>query len=152
MLTLPSGDGPKTVYVQYRDLVGHISSSVHDGIVLDTLTPTSSAFSPTSTIELSFEVNWSGTDTVSGLASYDVQYRVGSGSTWAAWLSETVAPSAIFGPASPVTLERGETYYFRVRARDNAGNLEAYPGGDGDTSTFVENMFTIYLPVTLKGF
>jgi hypothetical protein len=144
--TVTSGDGTKTVYVRYQDNVGNISPSYNDTITLDTTAPSSSASSPASTSVPSFNVTWSGTDGLSGIATYDVQYRVGSSGTWTTWLPGTSGTSAVFGPTSPVVVENGETYYFRVRARDNAGNLEAYPGNDGDTSTIAELQFKIYLP------
>ena len=48
----------------------------------------------------------------------------------------------MFGPNAPVGVQRQQTYYFRVRARDNAGNLTAYTAA---TSTGVE-MHRLYLP------
>jgi hypothetical protein len=41
--SLPSDDGTKTVYVQFRDAVGHVSSTYSDSIVLDASKPTISA-------------------------------------------------------------------------------------------------------------
>ncbi len=146
--TLLSGDGTKTVYVQYRDNAGNVSSSYTDTIMLDTINPSSSASSPSSKVTLHFTVTWSGTDATSGIDSYDVQYRVGSAGTWTNWLTGTTTTSDMFGPSSPVTVVQGQTYYFRVRARDNAGNLEAYPGGDGDTETFIS--FGLYLPLIMR--
>ena len=32
----------------------------------------------------------------------------------------------------------GHTYYFQCKAEDNVGRRESYPGGSGDTSTFVD--------------
>jgi len=85
-----------------------------------------------------FTVRWAGSDALSGIASYDVQYRVGSTITWHDWLTHTTATEATFGAGAPVTLTVGQTYYFRSRARDNAGNLESYPSGDnGDAWTTV---------------
>jgi hypothetical protein len=146
-----AGDGDKTVYAQYRDHVGHTSVAYSDTIVLDTQVPVSSAASPASSDLASFTVTWSGTDRLSGIDSYDVQYRVGSGGAWITWLSATRDTSAVFGPSAPVAVERGETYYIQVRARDNAGNLGAYPGGNGHTSTYVGEAIKFYLPVVYKG-
>ena len=80
----------------------------------------------------SFAVQWSGSDTggsTLAAAPYEVQYKVGAGA-WADWpgYTQTSAVSGTFGPASPVVVEDGQLYYFRCRARDNAGNVEAYPG------------------------
>ncbi len=147
--TLTSGDGAKTVYVQYSDNAGNVSASYSDTIILDTVAPTSSATSPITTSALSFSVTWSGSDSLSGVASYDVQYRVGSGGTWTDWLASTMATSAIFGPTTPVTVQDRQTCYFQVRARDNAGNVEVYPGGNGDTSTLVQQ-YNIFLPSVIR--
>ena len=77
-----------------------------------------------------FTVQWTGTDAgSSGIATYDVQYRDGPGGTWTDWITHTTETSAAFSG------QLGHVYYFQSRARDNAGNLEAYPGGDGDTLT-----------------
>lgn len=37
---LPTGDGPKTVFAQFRDAAGNVSVAVNDEIVLDTIPPT----------------------------------------------------------------------------------------------------------------
>jgi hypothetical protein len=68
---------------------------------------------------LATTVSWTGTDTGSGIASYDVDVRDGSSGSWTTWKSGTVETSATY------TGSAGHTYYFRVRARDAAGNLEA---------------------------
>ena len=121
----------------------------HDTIVMDTVSPSSSATSPATTISLSFAVSWSGSDGLSGVASYDVQYRVGSGGAWTDWLLGTTSISETFDPASAVSLVRGETYYFRVRAHDTAGNVEAYPSSP-DTSTYVEEVVELFLPIVVR--
>jgi len=149
--TLPAGDGEKTVYVEYRDHAVRTSVAFSDTIVLDTLAPVSSAASPANSLQTYFTVTWSGTDAHSGVASYDVEYRVGSDGEWIPWLSAVADSSAVFGPSAPMVVVRGATYYFQVRARDNVGNLEAYPGGDGDTSTYVEEVVTLYLPMIMQG-
>ncbi|MBN2148378.1 MAG: hypothetical protein JW726_13395 [Anaerolineales bacterium] len=116
----------------------------------DTQAPTAAATCPAQSSSLSFGVSWSGTDDMSGIASYDVQYRVGTGS-WADWpgLSAVTLTSSTFGPTTPVTVQRGETYAFRVRARDNAGNLGTY-APDGDCSTIILSDYQIFLPLAVR--
>jgi Tol biopolymer transport system component len=98
----------------------------------DILPPSSQAVSPAWTDTITFTVQWSGADNgLSGLRSYDVQYRDGPDGSWSDWLLDTTQTDAVF------TGEYGHTYYFRCRARDYAYNLEAYPDGDGDTFTRV---------------
>lgn len=84
----------------------------------------------------SFTVSWTG-DAGGGspIASYDVQYRDGSG-TWTDWRTATTSTSASFSGT------RGHTYYFRSRARDAAGNLESYPVSS-DTATTVGKDVTV---------
>jgi uncharacterized repeat protein (TIGR01451 family) len=78
-----------------------------------------------------FTVSWSGSDTgPSGIQSYDVQVREGAG-TWSDWQMGTVMTSASYPGIG------GRTYYFRCRARDSAGNVEAWPA-DYDAVTTVE--------------
>jgi hypothetical protein len=85
---------------------------------------------------VSFTVAWSGNDnTGSGIASYDVEYKDGADSAWRRWFTGTTSTSAVYTGA-----QRGHVYYFQSRARDIAGNSETFPGGRGDTSTFVNSV------------
>jgi hypothetical protein len=71
--------------------------------------------------QTSFTVSWLGNDGPGcGVASYDVQYRVGLG-PWQAWQTGTTATSAQFQG------QMGNTYGFRVRATDKAGNVGTFP-------------------------
>jgi hypothetical protein len=98
---------------------------------IDTLLPTSAAFAP-EFATAPFEVRWGGSDTGSGIASYDIWVRDGLAGTWTPWLAGT---SAVNGTYTDVTA--GHTYYFRSQARDAAGNLETDLPPDGDTHTAV---------------
>lgn len=144
--TLEPGDGVKTVIGQFVNGGGVWSDIYTSTITLDTQAPSSSATCPASTGDLSFTVSWSGSDTLSGIVAYDVQYRLGAGGVWTAWpeMTGTLDTSETFGPSYPVDVQRGQTYYFRVRAHDKAGNVETYPTL-ADCSTYV-GMFHIYLP------
>ncbi|UCC61552.1 MAG: hypothetical protein JSV36_12165 [Anaerolineae bacterium] len=143
---LSSSDGVKTVYGGFGNNAGLWSAAYNDTITLDTVAPTASVSCPSETADRSFTVSWSGSDSLSGVASYAVQYRVGVGGTWMTWLPATTQTSATFGPNSPVTVEGDQTYYFRARARDRAGN-------DGQfvyCSTYVSGESSIYLPAVLR--
>ncbi len=79
-----------------------------------------------------FNVIWSGSDNgPADIHTYDIQSRDGAAGVWTDWITDTVQTSAAF------TGTFGHTYFFRSRARDWVGNLEAYPSGDGDTSTYI---------------
>ena len=106
---------------------------------------------PADQTAISFVVSWSGADPGggSGIVDYDVQYRIEDSGGWLDWLLGTFLTSSTFGPFDPIKLRSGQTYHFRSRARDEAGNLEDYPGWQGDTWTTV-HMFDVYLPVVVK--
>ncbi|MCM8809459.1 MAG: 6-bladed beta-propeller [Candidatus Omnitrophica bacterium] len=79
----------------------------------------------------SFTVSWTGQDTGSGIACYDIQYRDGLNHIWTDWLIETTKTSDVFNG------QDGHTYYFRCRAKDKGENWENYPS-DYDTYTMVD--------------
>ena len=79
-----------------------------------------------------FVVSWSGTDAgPAGVANFDVQVRLGPSGEWMDWQQATPGLSASYPGGG------GRTYYFRSRARDNAGNVEPWPA-DYDAQTTVE--------------
>jgi len=118
------------------DRAGNWTSGANWG-TLDRTPPTSSVGSlPEFQHSTLFGVYWYGYDATSGVASFDVQYKDGSGGLWTDWLVGTSQDSSTFAGG-----QDQHTYYFRSRATDNAGNVEVYPGGDGDGHT------TIDLPV-----
>jgi hypothetical protein len=140
-----------TAYVRARPIGGGPSWGIGntdadwypDWKTADTVAPASQVSAlPQWTPGTAVLVDWSGTDTSangdpSGLVSYDVQLRDGINGVWMSWLVNTPQTNAVFNG----TL--GHTYYFRSRARDYATNLEAYPGGNGDTSTtFYQSVIT----------
>jgi lysophospholipase L1-like esterase len=66
-------------------------------------------------------VAWTGDDgDGTGVASYDVQVR-DNGGPWTGWLQETPETSGIYADATP-----GHSLSFRVRARDQVGNVGDY--------------------------
>ncbi len=91
----------------------------------------------------SFAVSWSGMDQGTGIAAYDIQVREGADGAWTDWITNTTTSATTFDG-----MPQG-TYYFRSRAIDGAGNVETYPGGDGDTHT--RTSCGTWLPLILRG-
>jgi hypothetical protein len=121
----------KPVYLRFRDTYGDISSNFIGYVDVDTKLPASTMTALGSTSQTPIQLAWSGTDATSGVANYDLEVRDGPGGTWQPVLSATTATSTNYN-AMP-----GHTYYFRVRARDHAGHVEAWPSTH-DTYTTVD--------------
>jgi hypothetical protein len=97
----------------------------------DSTAPTASmGFLPLYTTATTFPVSWTGTDETggTGVASYDVQYRVAGEGDWRDWLTSTTLTNTQF------TAENGKLYSFRVRATDLAGNSGNYPNNEQATT------------------
>lgn len=105
---------------------------VPDWQTIDVWPPTSSVNPLPIQSPATFSVSWAGSDTgQAGLQTYDVQVRDGPDGAWTDWLVRTTATAGWY------TGVGGHTYAFRSRARDYAGNMEAWPPG-ADASTTVE--------------
>ena len=65
-------------------------------------------------------VQWTGEDADSGIASYDVYYSVDGGGEYELWLERTTLTEADFNVAAI-----GENYSFKVVAYDGAGNCNS---------------------------
>jgi hypothetical protein len=105
------------------DVAGNIEITRTDSVKIDRSPPSSRAFADSYSASTSFTVHWEGHDAFSGIAAFDVQSKEGTNGTWQPWI-----PGA--GPLQTSGLyvgARGKTYYFRVRARDKAGNQGTYP-------------------------
>jgi len=68
----------------------------------------------------SFEVEWDAEDKESGVFVFTVEYKEGDKGKWKLWLKETKERKAVFKGEDAIT------YYFRIKARDNAGNWSDY--------------------------
>ncbi|HUW09460.1 MAG TPA: fibronectin type III domain-containing protein, partial [Anaerolineae bacterium] len=130
-----TGEGPYNVQHYGVDVAGNVEVTGTTWMGIDRLPPASSivgmATYQTSSI---FTVQWQGSDGSrgSGVTGYDLQVRQGSSGPWLTWLVNTPLTSALFAG------QPGRTYYFRVRARDEAGHVEPYAAGDGDARTAVQ--------------
>lgn len=68
-----------------------------------------------------YRVHWGGTDSQSGIRSYDVHVRQLPNGGWQRWKVATQDTTAWFGPTA------GKNFAFRVRGRDMRNNEEAWP-------------------------
>ncbi|MFP4580865.1 MAG: hypothetical protein ACLFQ6_09060 [Candidatus Sumerlaeia bacterium] len=127
--TLESGDGPKTLWVQYRDALLNTSAPSSDTIHLDTFLPESAVFAPTGTASTTLlTVEWNYADNgpaPSGVAQVEIWYeKVGTGIPAQRYATVNAGTNAIVFN----TTARGPGLYgFYSIAIDNAGNREAAP-------------------------
>ncbi len=114
--TLASGDGTKTVYVQYRDNALNVSNSFSDTIILDTLAPSGTILingGATYTNSTAVNLTLSASDGGSGL--YQMRFS-NDNSSWSSWEA--------YGTSKSWTLSSGDgTKTVYVQYRDNAGNI-----------------------------
>ena len=131
------GVGGHTYYfrVRARDEAGHVESwpADYDAVTtVEALPPmTAVAVLPTY-LRNGSPIRWDGYDLGgSGIRSYDVQYRDLSTADWVDWqMGTSITTTQFFGTP-------GHRYAFRSRATDEAGNIESWPAGEGDTSTII---------------
>ena len=80
---------------------------------------------------LPMTLSWTGSDSGSGIASYDVR-RSRNGGAWQTIASRTTDTSL------QTTVTPGHSYRFMVRARDRAGNVGSWSGGSGWSAQLVQ--------------
>ncbi len=91
-----------------------------------------------------FLVSWSGDDEGSGIAYYDVQYRM-DGGEWTLWQSGVTDTEATF------TGLEGHLYEFEARGVDLAGNVEPFTGEpEAATRTVLVEGSRLWLPIVLN--
>jgi hypothetical protein len=141
--TLPSGDGSKTVFVQFRNGAGAVSATASHSITLDTTKPViTKAPSPSfvtghlGTTAVPIKISWAGTDATSGISHYNLEESV-DGGAFSLVASPTTANAT-------VNLNPGHSYKFEVRATDKAGNVSGFTAGAAFTlSAFQETSSAI---------
>jgi hypothetical protein len=119
--TLSDGDGVKTVHGQYRDSVGNLLA-VSDDIILDTTAPDVPllAAEPEFTAGLANTVSWNATGAAGYYAEAATDGDFGSIQASTGWITNTFFEFAGLGD--------GQTYYYRVKARDELDNESAWSG------------------------
>jgi len=100
-------------------------------VIEDDTTPPTVSLNPllATTYSRTIEVSWTGSDSGSGIWGYDVQVKEGSGGTWIDWLHLTPYGSGEYSGGA-----HGQTYCFRARAWDRAGNLSTWTDGAACTT------------------
>lgn len=129
-------DGQHTIEYRSSDAAGNIESVQQRLLNIDATPPTAriEALAPFQ-VTPTFTLRWSGRDRPgSGVTGYDVQVRSGRSGAWSMVASNTQTTSL------QVTGQVGQTTYVRVRARDAAGNVGAYSGGNGDSATYINGV------------
>jgi hypothetical protein len=121
---------------------GNVGASLVTTFGLDTTPPTATVTGIVQTANGHYAVIMSGSDSASGIASYDVQSRREGTSTWQT-VDTTVTNAVGFVPPQP-----GQVYWFRSRATDVAGNSGVF-SGNGDLHTGSALLYTIatHLPI-----
>ncbi len=111
--------------VRARDQAGNVSdfSTPAYTTIVDDQAPEAQMLSLPQVQAVPFAVSWQGSDNCSSIAVYHVQVRAGASLTWTDWLLATPDTSAAFNPPAP---DFGERVYFRVQARDQAGNWSTW--------------------------
>jgi len=116
-------EGLHEIKINVVDNAGNIGSSTFLWII-DLTTPTSTINSLAEEyLETGFTVSWEGGDAsstieTSGLASFDIQYKIESGD-WQDFINATTSTSTVFN----ISVNPDNNIYFRSRARDMAGNI-----------------------------
>lgn len=127
--TLPAGDGPKDVNAWWRDAHGNVSASpARASIILDTTAPTGGTLK-VSLVAGQGTFTWSGlVDRGAGVGSYKLVYS-DKGPVPAGCATGTVAYVGTGTRAVVRPLVARKTYYARLCATDNIGNMNAGFGG-----------------------
>lgn len=88
---------------------------------------------------------WSGSDNLSGISGYMVDYAPLGSAVWTRWLNGTQATNAIFTPPD------GQVYLFRAQAIDNAGNISPLNlTGDVSSANATPLPYALALPIVRK--
>jgi hypothetical protein len=120
---LLGSDGVNTVHVWYKDSEGNVSTMGSASISLDTTPPVDGTL-VSNPMNSQVVLSWSDyRDPVSGISTYTLVYSLGSEPT-----SCTMGAQLYSGTATSFThtnLTNATTYYYRLCATDNVGNISS---------------------------
>ena len=130
--TLPAGDGTKTVYIWFKDVLGNANTTPYSGtIILDTTAPVDGTLTATA-VSGTIRLDWSGfSDNGSGMKDFILVYNIG-GSAPASCSEGTAVTNFTYTSSGGVYifiqstgLISGTTTYYRLCATDWTGNTSA---------------------------
>ena len=130
----PLEDGTWYFHVTLKDKVGNVSqAATHYAIQVDCVAPVTRLKPlPECQDKTKISLAWESTDDSSGVDSWDLQARENNGP----WLD---IQTGLTEPHATFQGKDGSTHFFRVRARDKVGNLEAFTEtGDNVASITVD--------------
>ena len=119
-----------------------VSPVTHFGLDIDP--PTSNVTNMMRLNSTTYAVGWTGSDTLSGISSYNIQYRANGSSTWHNCLTGTTHTSAVCNVGST------GLFWFRSQATDVAGHVENAGNGDMHTGQAVVSVVWNILPIIGK--
>ena len=114
--TLSSGDGVKTVSIQFIDSAGNSSQVYSDTITLDTTSPAVSGIGTDNLTSSSITINWTTSEGSNTQVDYGTTTSYGASTALNA--NSVTSHSVTLSGLSASTL-----YHYRVKSRDAAGNL-----------------------------
>ncbi len=91
-----------------------------------------------------YAVGWDGDDAISGISSYNIEYRLDGSATWHTCQANVTGKSGI------CVVPTNALYWFRSVAKDNAGNFEALSSGDINSNQAIIPTHFVYLPIVAK--
>ena len=117
-------EGVITFSYYSTDVAGNAEQVQMGSVKMDRTPPVSHAYADGYSATSFFTVHWDGSDALSGIVTFDVQWRAGTTGAWQDWVLgiDPSQTSRLFTQGVP-----GKTFYFRSRATDRAGNIEPYP-------------------------
>ncbi|PWU18888.1 MAG: hypothetical protein C5B49_06500 [Bdellovibrio sp.] len=139
---LTSGAGIKTVYVQFMNAAGNWSPSFSTTITLDTTAPTQSSITATNITGNSALVGWTTNEPATSQVEYGTTTSYGNLTP----INSTLVTSHKVLLSG---LKAKTTYYYRVRAKDAAGN-EAISGRNSFATTAVVDTTPPSVPTNLS--
>lgn len=122
-LVFPSADSQYTATVEYRDAAHNTSGPYAYALTIDTTAPAVPALSATAASR-SVDLQWTSSP---GASAYLLEARKGSSGAFTAYTSAGTSPITLTSTQVTLTgLTNGDTWHFRVRARDQVGNRSGY--------------------------